>query len=216
MQLLHITNFALLLSGVAGIVAIKRNGPFHLRVVAVLVVYTCLVELSLLFLKDLLTKGNNLPVYNFIMLVLYMGYAYFFRQIVQTKAVRRLIDGFLYLFPVFWFYVVFFIFKIDEWNSYVYIFGGAFTVLWAVTYCFELFTSEDPVRFRYSGGFWIAVGLIFFYSCGLPYMGMFNFLTQYNQKLANTLKIPLQISNIVMYLMFSYAFLCQLTDPKKS
>lgn len=216
MQLLHITNFALLLSGVAGLVAIKRNGPFHLRVVAVLVLYTCLAELSLLFLKDFLAKGNNLPVYNFIMLVLYMGYAYFFWLIIQSKIIRRLIEGFLYLFPVFWFYVVFFIFKIDEWNSYVFIFGGAFTVLWAVTYCFGLFTSEDPVRFRYSGGFWIAVGLIFFYSCGLPYMGMFNFLTQYNKGLANTLKIPLQISNIVMYLLFSYAFLCQLTHPRNS
>lgn len=216
MQLIYISYFALLLSGVAGLVAIKRNAPFHLRIVAVLVVYTCLVELSLFFLKDLVSKGNNLPAYNFFMLVLYMGYAYFFRQIIQSKVIRRIIESFLYLFPVFWFYVVFFIFKIDEWNSYVYIFGGAFTILWAITYCFELFTSEDPVHFRYSGGFWIAVGLIFFYACGLPYMGMFNFLTKNNQELANLLKLPLQISNIVMYLLFSYAFLCHTIPTRKS
>lgn len=216
MQLIYISYFALLLSGVAGLVAIKRNAAFHLRVVAVLVVYTCLVELSLLFLKDLLTQGNNLPVYNFIMLVLYMGYAYFFKLIIQSKTIHRLIEGFLYLFPVFWYFVVFFIFKIDEWNSYVYIFGGAFTILWAITYCFELFTSEEPVRFRYSGGFWIAIGLIFFYSCGLPYMGLFNFLTKNNEELANLLKLPLQISNIVMYLLFSYAFLCHTIHTRKS
>jgi len=216
MELIHISYFTLLLSGVAGLVAIIRNGPFHLRVLAVLVAYTCVVELSLLFLKGFLEKGNNLPVYNFFMLVTYMGYAYFFRQIIQSKTVRRLIEVFLYLYPVFWFYVVFFIFNIDEWNSYVYISGGAFTILWAIAYCFGLFTSEDPVRFRYSGGFWIAIGLIFFYSCGLPYMGMFNYLTKTNSELANLLKIPLQISNIVMYLLFSYAFLCQTTNTRKS
>lgn len=216
MELIYISYIALLLSGVAGLVAIKRNGPFHLRIFAVLLAYTCLVELSLLFLKGFLPKGNNLPVYNFFMLVSYMGYAYFFKQIIPSKIVRRLIEAFLYLYPVFWYFVVFFVFKIDEWNSYVYIAGGAFTVLWAVAYCFGLFTSEEPVRFRYSGGFWIAIGLIFFYSCGLPYMGMFNFLTKNNSELASLLKIPLQISNIVMYLLFSYAFLCQTTHIRKS
>jgi hypothetical protein len=216
MQLLHLTYFPLLLSVVGGLVVIKRNGPLHLRVFAVLLAYTLIVEFSLLFLKDYLKDGNNLPVYNFFMLVFFLGYAYFFKLIIQSKTILRVIDWFLYLFPVFWYFVVFFIFKIDEWNSYVYIFGAAFTVIWAVVYCFELFTSEEPVHFRHNGGFWIAIGLIFFYSCQLPYMGMYNFLTRYSSELANLLKIPLQISNIVMYLLFSYAFLCQSTYTKKS
>jgi hypothetical protein len=216
MELKHITYMALGLSGVAGLFAFKHNGPYHIKVFAVLMAYTCLVELSIFFLKDFLPKGNNLPIYNCFMLVSFMGYAYFFRQIIESKTICRLIEVFLYLYPVFWFYVVFFIFQIDEWNSYVYLSGGAFTVLWAIAYCFGLFTSEEPVRIRYCGGFWIAVGLIFFYSCGLPYMGMFNFLTKNNNELANLLKIPLQISNIVMYLLFSYAFICQPTNTKKS
>jgi hypothetical protein len=94
--------------------------------------------------------------------------------------------------------------------------GGIFTIFFAIVYCYQLLNAEEPIMLRNCGEFWIAIGLIFFYVCSVPYMGMFNFLAKLHVDLAYMLKIPLQISNIMMYSLFTYAFICQLTNIKRS
>ena len=94
--------------------------------------------------------------------------------------------------------------------------GGVFTIFFAIVYCYQLLNVEEPVMLRNCSEFWIAIGLVFFYICSVPYMGMYRFIAEYHTDLARLLWIPLQISNIVMYSLFTYAFLCQLTNIRKS
>ncbi|TYR34743.1 hypothetical protein FXV77_14835 [Sphingobacterium phlebotomi] len=198
------------------IVTLKRGMTSPTRIIALVVLYTGLVEWSVFYKREFLPDKANAQIYNCFMLGQYLALAYYFRQIVQSSRVRKGIQVFMYLYPVFWYVFVFFIFKLNEWNSYVFIIGGVCTILWAVIYCYELLVADEPVMLRYNEKFWIAIGLIFFYVCSVPYMGMYRFLTAYYTNLATLLHVPLQISNIVMYYLFTYAFICQLTITKRS
>jgi len=197
-------------------VSLKRGLPSPIRIIALVVLYTGLVEWSVFYKREFWSDKTNLQMYNFFHLVQYLAFAYYFQQIIQSPRVRKGIQVFMYLYPVFWYVFVFFVFQLNEWNSYVFIVGGVFTILWAVVYCYQLLATDEPVILRFNSTFWIAIGLIFFYVCSVPYMGMYRFLTAYYTNLATLLHVPLQISNIVMYSLFTYAFICQLTNIKRS
>ncbi|PRD48575.1 hypothetical protein [Sphingobacterium haloxyli] len=206
----------LTLAVLTAIVSLKRGLHSSIAVIALVVLYTGLVEWSVFYKMEFMPDKTNVQMYNFFHLVQYLAFAYYFQQIIQSCKVRKVIQVFLYLYPVFWYLLVFFVFEFNEWNSYVFVVGGVCTILWAVIYCYELLAADEPVILRYNSEFWIAIGLVFFYVCSVPYMGMFNFLANLHVDLAYILKIPLQISNIVMYSLFTYAFICQLTIIKKS
>lgn len=198
------------------IVNLKRGLSSPTKIVAFLVVYTVLVEWSVFYKAEFCSDKTNVQIYNVFNLVYYLTFAYYFKQIIQLRVVQKIIQGFLYVYPILWYALVFFVFKLDEWNSYVFIVGGVFIIFFAIVYCYELLSAEEPIMLRNCSEFWIAIGLIFFYVCSVPYMGMYRFLTAHYTNLATLLHVPLQISNIVMYSLFTYAFICQLTITKRS
>lgn len=206
----------LTMAALTAIVSLKRGLSFPIRIIALVVLYTGMVEWSVFFKAEFMLDKTNVQMYNFFHLVQYLAFAYYFQHIIHSSNIIKVIQVFLYLYPVFWYTMVFFVFNLNEWNSYVFMVGGVFTILWAVVYCYQLLAADEPVMLRYNGEFWIAIGLIFFYVCSVPYMGMYRFLTAYYINLATLLHVPLQISNIVMYSLFTYAFICQLTITKKS
>jgi hypothetical protein len=120
----------------------------------------------------------------------------------------------LWLFPIFWFVTVFFIFGFTTWNSYVIIVGATITVLLVLAYLYQLLQSEEVVVLKYSTEFWIAFGMLIFYTCQIPYFGVLNFLVKNYQPLTTSLLSVLQIVDSIMYLLFAYAFLCRINIKK--
>jgi hypothetical protein len=157
---------------------------------------------------------KNVAWYNIFMGVEFLMYACYYLQIIRNKAVRLIIKVYIGLFAVFWFIAVFWVFGIKTWNSYVAICGGIGTTLLSVYYYYQLFTEKELVKLSKSSEFWIATGLIIFYSCNLPYTGMLNFLVKNYLPLAQKLLFVLQVLNILMYFMFIYAFLCRISTTK--
>jgi len=215
-ELLLLYYAVLLLSAGIALSQLRKNLPYHLKVFAVLLGYTALVELSAYILRNRLEGGNNLALYNVFMLFEFLAYAWYFRQIITSARIRKAIDVFLVVYPVYWFYVVFFIFKLNQWNSYVFVGGALFTIFCAIMFCFQGFVDDEVVRYRKYSEFWIALGLIVFYTCAMPYMGMFNLLSQNAPQVAVFFKYLLLIMNIVMYSTFSYAYLCRMINTRKS
>lgn len=86
----------------------------------------------------------------------------------------------------------------------------------ALIYCYEKLTSEETTSLFSEGEFWIAIGLIVYYTCVVPYMGMFHYLTENYEQLAVKLKKLNLITNIIMYCLFAYAFICTTIKTKKS
>lgn len=191
--------------------AFRLDFPLHLKVFSILLGLDFLVEFSATVVVNLFHIRTNVPLYNCFMLVETMTYAWFFRAILTSRLLKGLIGGYLILFPIFWIIIVFFVFGISSWNSYVYIVESLFTVCLAAAFYYQLFTAPTLIRLTTSPEFWIATGLIIFYTCNLPYLGMLNFITKDYLSLAKSLLMLLQILNIIMYSLFTLAFLCTKT-----
>lgn len=216
MYLKYLYLTSLVICSIAGL-AMMLKLTKQLKVVALLCVYTFLLELSVfLFKQEVGYEGNTLPQYNFFILVEFMFYAYFFKQIVRNIYLLKVINLFLLMFPVLWYIFSFYSFNILQWSSYAFVFGGTFIIFFALIYCYEKLTSDETTSLFNEGEFWIAIGLIVYYTCVVPYMGMFHYLTENYEKLAVKLKSLNLITNIIMYLLFAYAFLCKTIKTKKS
>src|SRR5690606_18441502 len=153
----------LTMAALTAMVSLKRGLSFPIRIIALVVLYTGMVEWSVFFKAEFMLDKTNVQMYNFFHLVQYLAFAYYFQHIIHSSNIIKVIQVFLYLYPVFWYTMVFFVFNLNEWNSYVFMVGGVFTILWAVVYCYQLLAADEPVMLRYNGEFWIAIGLIFFY-----------------------------------------------------
>jgi hypothetical protein len=192
--------------------AFRLDFPIHLKVFSILLGLDFLVEFSSTVLVNWLHVRTNVPLYNSFMLVETMTYAWFFRTILTNRALKMTCTVFMITFPIFWVVLVFFVFGgIGAWNSYVYIVESLFTVCMAAAFYYQLFTAPNLIRLTTSPEFWIATGLIIFYTCNLPYLGMLNFITKEYFTLAQRLLMLLQILNIVMYSLITLAYLCQNT-----
>ena len=214
LKYLYLTSLAI--SSILGI-CLRLKLTKQLKVVALLCVYTLLFELSVFFFKqDFGYEGNTLPQYNFFILVEFIFYAYFFKHIIKNVYLQKVIKLFLFMFPVLWYIFSFYCFNILQWSSYAFVFGGTFIIFFALIYCYEKLTSEETTSLFNEGEFWIAIGLIVYYTCVVPYMGMFHYLTENYEQLAVKLKKLNLITNIIMYCLFAYAFICRTIKTKKS
>jgi len=196
---------------ITGLLKFHGSLPVHLKGIIKMMPYILLVEIGATFFRNLIKGQNVLPQYNIVLLIEFLVYAYFFKEIILSVWIKNIINVFMILFPVFWYISVFFIFKITEWNSYIFLVGGTFTIIWALIYCYQLLTSIENVSLNSCSEFWIALGIIIFYSCQVPFMGIYNFLIVNYPSLIMNFQIGLQVTNIIMYSLFTYAFLCKKT-----
>ena len=210
----NIYRIVLTVAAVSGLVMLRKGIPQHLKVIAVLLVYAWFNEMSVGYLLKPFHLNSDMPQYNFFMLVEFMAYTYYF-MLITGGIMRRIMKCFLYLFPVFWYIAVFYWFKITEWNSFVFTAGGVCMVVWAIHYGYSVVVADAPARLFICSEFWIAAGLAVFYLCALPFMGMFNFLGKTYAHFANQLWYILIIANIIMYSLFTYAFICRMTNTEK-
>jgi len=157
---------------------------------------------------------TTISQYNGFMLLEFSAYAGYYYLIIQSPFTRKIIKGFLWLYPIFWAVDVFAVVDIDNRYIYLCIVGGIFTVIFSLAYYFQLFTEPKLVRLDRTPEFWIATGLILVYTCSLPFIGMHVFL------MTNHLPRPMKLNNmmevlrIIMYCIFIYAFLCRINSTK--
>ena len=190
--------------------------PAHLKIFSGLLGLTLAVECFAAYGVKAFHLHTNVPAYNIFMLVEFWVYGWYYRMIIRTPWMKKIIDWFLWLFPVFWIVVVFFVFGLQKWNSYLVIGGSLFTICFSFAFYYQLFTNPEDINLKTSPEFWIATGMIIFYTCNLPYIGMLNFLVKNYLPLAKTFLAVLKILNILMYSLFTYAYLCRTITKRSS
>ncbi len=203
------------LAFLVSLVSFKWNYPFHLKLFSILLGLTFLTELlaTQIVVKYFHWKSNT-SVYNSFTIVEFLAYAYYYYRIITVVWIRNIIKGFMYLFPFFWFVSVFLVFRFTQWNSYVVIVGGLFSVFCSLGYYYQVLHSKTDIHLRTQPEFWIATGMLIYYSCQVPYFGMLNYLINHYLLLARSLLNVLLVINTSMYLIFIYAFLCKKINRK--
>ena len=195
-----------------------KSLPKHLRMFSILLGLTVLVEyISMYHARTINTFFNwhgKSWLYDPFGLIEFSAYFYYFYLVISIPVIKKAIKLLLWLYPVFWLFTVVFIFKLSSWNSYIAIIGGACTVLLVLAYLYQLLQIDSIIQIKYSTEFWIAIGLFIFYSCEIPYFGTLNFLIKNYPNLAVDLANLFLVIDTIMYLIFSYAFLCRIITKK--
>ncbi len=212
-----ITYFYTAIVGISFIVSLfsfRLRGSYHLKIFSILLGLTFIVEVFTSYLIKSLHVQNDLWVYNIFMLVEFWVYAFYYKQIIKIPTLKKVITIFLLVIPLFWLFTSFFVFKLEDWNSYLNIAGSFFTICLALFYYYQLLTSPYSVNLLTHAEFWIATGMLVFYCCQIPYLGTLNFLyTNYRTLSLQFYDVFISL-DILMYLMFTYAFICIIITKK--
>lgn len=203
---------AVALAWIASLRSFLYNYPKHLKMFSILLGITLLVELTAnFFLKMMHIKGYRSALYNQFALFEFILYGFFYYQVIQNRQIKKLIVFFICLFPVLWVYTTFFEYGYKAWNSAVITIGAYFTVLFSLLYVYHSSAHTDATRLANRSEFWIAIGMILFYSCQIPYFGILNVLNKISLSLSKSMLLVSMSINAIMYYSFTYAYLCRKT-----
>lgn len=216
---LPLTNYvytcAVGIAAFTSLISFRLRYPRHLQFFSILLLVTFGIEVASMINVLLHLKLGNL-LYNIFVPLEMMSYAWVFRGLYRSVAMKRLTEIFIILFPIFAGSMSVLVFGIKQWNSFMMVGGCLFVVILASRYYYELFTSTELVKFNRTPEFWIATGMILLYSCQLPFFGALHYLVNNYLDLATDLMHVMQVVNAVMYLLFTYGYLCKISTAKSS
>ena len=196
--------------------AIYRQGPsdIYLRLFPpFLLVVSILLGMSSYLAY--LGKHNIIP-FNLLTIVQLCFYFFLLNRIIRNKIVRNIALNLIWIYPVIALVNILFIQKSDTFHTITYSFGGLLVVALAIFYFFELFQRPQSVNLSRNPDFWIASGLLFYFSCSFPIYGMANNLTRMPRFIIINLNSILNVLDILLYTSLVIAFLCRLKIRKSS
>lgn len=196
------------------LLSFRYNYEWHLKFFSILLGLTFFIEVLTLVMINLLYVRSTQWVYNLFVPIELVAYGYFYLLLLKKKWLKRLTLAISIVFPIAGLVTTFTVFHFYTWNSYQAIGSALFSIVFAVSYYYELFVSTEEFKLKNKPEFWIATGMIIFYSCQLPFLGTLNYLVKVSMELANTFLDVLDYIDILMYLIFCYAFLCRINTRK--
>jgi len=184
----------------------------HLKFFSCLLGLTVLVEGTAVVL--IYKHKSNYLLYNLFMLVEFSSYAFFYLLSIHKGKMKRLMQASLLIFPIIW-TILMARGGLKEWNGTLITVGSFFSVLFALNYYHYIITAPQLLSLRTLPEFWIATGMLIFYLGSFAFFGMLNFILKYQEVAAKLLDV-FEVLNIIMYALFSYAFLCRTSNTMRS
>jgi hypothetical protein len=157
---------------------------------------------------------SNLTLYNFFTVIEFCFYLYVIRMIISSTRVKKVFIIAIIAYGSIAIINIIFIQKLKAFHTMSYALGCLVIVAACVYYFFELFKLPKAVKLVNNPAFWICTGLLFFYCCGFPLYGMFNFLSGISRLIIRNFYSIIVILNIFLYSLFTIGFLCRLRVRK--
>ncbi|MCW3118616.1 MAG: hypothetical protein JWM28_2698 [Chitinophagaceae bacterium] len=185
--------------------------PAYLKLFPGFLLITIIVEILSLYLwnNDIVTY----KIYNFFTAFEFCFYLFILKKIINSLRVRKIIA-----YSIFPYFAVSFInilfFQKDSFHSITYSLGCLLIVTYSVYYFFELFQSPKSIRLTNEPSFWICSGLLFYYCCSFPFLGLTSLLSTMPKILLYNVQNILVAINILLYSSFTIAFLCKIQIRK--
>jgi hypothetical protein len=173
---------------------------------------TIVVELTGTYLLS--NNRPNVSLYNFFTAFEFCFYLFFVSTIIANSKIRLLLRYIIIIYAAFAVINIFFVQGMKSFHTVSYAFGCLLVVAACIYYFFELFKYPKSLKLTGSPTFWICSGLLFFYCCGFPLYGMFNYLNGISKLIIQNFHNIVVILNIFLYSLFTIAFLCRLKVRK--
>lgn len=204
---------AILICAVIGMVAWFRPSPFYLKLFPVFLLASFIIE-TIGWILSLKGRSNTL-LYSIFYVFLFNFYFFVLYHIIHKAKAKNAIAVLMVIFTLLATANFIFYQGLKHYHSLTYSIGSLCIVSVCAYYFLELFQLQHSVNLMREPGFWICSGLIFFFSCGFPIFGAVNIMNVLPKVLLNNLGILLNILNILLYTLFSIAFLCR-NNTRKS
>jgi hypothetical protein len=144
----------------------------------------------------------------------FIFYLYILRGITYNIKAKKVILWLMVIYPVLVFINRTF-FQTKTFHTNTYALGCLLIVAACIYYFLELFQSTHSVNLIREPAFWICSGLLFFYTCSFPMVGLWNHLPGLPRIILKNLNTVMQFLNVLLYSLFSIAFLCRIRFNKK-
>jgi len=186
---------------------IQKGIPRYFRLFPFFLLIMISVELYGLSLNK---KGSsNILLFNFFTTFAFEFYLFILWNIIQRPLARKIVLGILIAYPLAALINILYV-QTRSFHSITYSLGCLLIVGVCVYYFLELFQLPKSINLLREPAFWICSGLLFFYSCSFPLFGLTNYLYRASGIILRNLSSVLIIMNILLYALFTIAFLCRL------
>ena len=191
--------------------AIPRK-PLYLKGLTFFLIITLAVESAGYITSE--KKTSNLLLYNIFSTFEFEFYFWILMQVIKNKTAKGFALYCIFIYPLLVFGEVYFWVKATGFHTSTYAFGCLMVAAFCIYYFLELFRSSHSINLIREPSFWICSGLLFFYSCSFPIFGFANYLSQLPTIFVKHINLILITLNSLLYISFSFAFLCTL-NPRK-
>ncbi len=155
---------------------------------------------------------NNLPFYNTLIILSFLFYFYFYKNIFRIKKSQRLMSIFSILFILFGLFDLI-ILKNNFLNNFLnntLVFGSFLLIITIIVFLIEIVKNEDIVfNIKKSFIFWVSIGILLFYIGIFPIMITINYLKYGSYQIYD---LVITILNFIMYSCIIIGYLY--SDPK--
>ena len=157
-------------------------------------------------------KGaHNVDLYNFFSLAAFTYYMYLLMEVVYSKRIKKVILIVMSFYVVISLSNILFVQKITSFHTMTYSLGCLLIVVVSMYYFYELLQVPRAIDLKKEPAFWIAAGLLFFYICTLPVLGVLNYLFSFPGVISRSLEDIISILNVLLYSLFTIGFICRIS-----
>ncbi|MCG2614435.1 hypothetical protein LZZ85_09095 [Terrimonas sp. NA20] len=157
---------------------------------------------------------STVLLYNFFSVFEFCFYFYVISLLITNLKVKRAVLITVFLYAIAACINILFIQGVKMIHTFTYSIGCLLIVAFCIYYFFELFRLPKSVKLQSNPAFWICTGLLFYYCCGFPLYGLFNYLMQISVLLVRNFFTIITILNIFLYSLFTIGFLCIIRTRK--
>lgn len=214
MNLENILRIFIGLTCLAGLIGWRGNTKY-IRLIIILVFITFAVELVAAYFDNI---RKQKPI-NFI----YFFYAnteilitsfVFISQLKKTIFKKSMIIIAFIALAIIWYYLL--NIPLNQLMTKVIFINGLWILFLVLSYFYQLLKDDEYVRLTTVSLFWISLGLFIYFTTTLLLHKTIGYLYEIDVALADKTFIWISsISNIIMYILFSIGFVCQIYPKKK-
>jgi len=153
----------------------------------------------------------NAVLYNPFSVFEFCFYFWIISLLVKNKGIKKIIRIAMIVYAIAAIINIGWIQGIKTFHTNSYGLGCLLIVACCIYYFLELFRTRQNTKLIRNPAFWICSGLLIFYCCTFPLIGLLEYWSNMPRVLIDNFKLIVDSLNILLYTFFTIAFLCNRT-----
>lgn len=189
-----------------------RRTEFFLKLLPPFLFVALVVEILAAFMA--FNRNNNVALYNFFTVFELCIYLLLVSLVITNERIKKIIRGIIFLYAIVAIINILFFQGLRTIHTITYSLGCLLVVSACIYYFLELFILPKSIKLRSNPAFWICFGIMLFYCCSFPLIGLINYWMNISKFLLKNFAHIVNILHILLYSLFIIAFLCRIRIRK--